>query len=633
MSDIIKHECGIALIRLLKPLEYYQIKYGSWKYGLQKLYLLMEKQHNRGQDGAGVVCIKLELQPGKKYIHRFRSNQSNSIQDIFDRINNEFLNAELQNPDLLKDSHWAKENLSFAGELFLGHLRYGTYGRYNIELVHPVIRENNWKSRNLVLAGNFNLTNVDELFNVLIEIGQHPKDYSDTVTILEKLGYYLDEEVENLFRKYKEQGYPSKEISCLIEKNLNVSGILSNASCDWDGGYAMAGLIGHGDAFVVRDPWGVRPAFYYYDEEIAMVASERPVIQTVMNLNVKKVQEIPPGFAFIVKQSGEVTIEKVREPAERKSCSFERIYFSRGSDEDIYRERKELGKLLTPDILKAINYDLENSVFSYIPNTAESAFYGMIKELENYLSGVKKEKIIALGKNKLPEDLEKILSLRPRVEKIAIKDVKLRTFIAGDEGRDDLVGHVYDITYGTVNQEVDNLVIVDDSIVRGTTLKMSIIKILDRLNPKRIVIVSSSPQIRYPDCYGIDMAKLGDFIAFKAAIELLKETGREKIINEVYKQSKAQEHLPKEEIKNFVKGIYKPFSPNEISGMIARMLKTPDINAEIKIIYQSIENLHQACPNDLGDWYFTGDYPTPGGNKVVNTSFINFIEGRDKRAY
>jgi amidophosphoribosyltransferase len=633
MSDIIKHECGIALIRLLKPLEYYQVKYGSWKYGLQKLYLLMEKQHNRGQDGAGVACIKLELQPGKKFIYRHRSNKSDSIQDIFDRINNEFLDAELRTPDLIKDSHWAKENISFAGELYLGHLRYGTYGRYNIELVHPVIRENNWKSRNLVLAGNFNLTNVDELFDILIEIGQHPKDYSDTITILEKLGHYLDEENQELFRKYKEQGYSNREISHFIEGNLDISQVLSNASRRWDGGYAMAGLIGHGDAFVVRDPWGIRPAFYYYDKEVAIVASERAVIQTVMYLEAKKVREIPPGFAVIIKKSGKVTIEKVRKPEERKSCSFERIYFSRGGDEDIYRERQKLGEFLTPDILRAVNYDFENTVFSYIPNTAESAFYGMIKKLEDYLSGIKKDKIMALGKDKPAEVLEKILSLRPRVEKIAIKDVKLRTFIAEDEERADLVGHVYDITYGTINQKVDNLVVIDDSIVRGTTLKMSIIKILDRLNPKKIVIVSSSPQIRYPDCYGIDMTKLGDFIAFRAAIELLKETGRENIINEVFKKSKKQQHLPKENVKNFVKEIYKPFSPKEISEKVARMLKTPEINAQIEIIYQSIENLHNACPNDLGDWYFTGDYPTPGGNKAVNASFINFIEGRNERAY
>jgi amidophosphoribosyltransferase len=633
MSDIIKHECGIALIRLLKPLEYYQVKYGSWKYGLQKLYLLMEKQHNRGQDGAGVACIKLELQPGKKFIYRHRSNKSDSIQDIFDRINNEFLDAELRTPDLIKDSHWAKENISFAGELYLGHLRYGTYGRYNIELVHPVIRENNWKSRNLVLAGNFNLTNVDELFDILIEIGQHPKDYSDTVTILEKLGHYLDEENQELFRKYKEQGYSNREISHFIEGNLDISQVLSNASRRWDGGYAMAGLVGHGDAFVVRDPWGIRPAFYYYDKEVAIVASERAVIQTVMYLEAKKVREIPPGFAVIIKKSGKVTIEKVRKPEERKSCSFERIYFSRGGDEDIYRERQKLGEFLTPDILRAVNYDFENTVFSYIPNTAESAFYGMIKKLEDYLSGIKKDKIMALGKDKPAEVLEKILSLRPRVEKIAIKDVKLRTFIAEDEERADLVGHVYDITYGTINQKVDNLVVIDDSIVRGTTLKMSIIKILDRLNPKKIVIVSSSPQIRYPDCYGIDMTKLGDFIAFRAAIELLKETGRKNIINEVFKKSKKQQHLPKENVKNFVKEIYKPFNPKEISEKVARMLKTPEINAQIEIIYQSIENLHNACPNDLGDWYFTGDYPTPGGNKAVNASFINFIEGRNERAY
>ncbi len=633
MSDAIKHECGIALIRLRKPLEYYKVKYGTWTYGLQKLYLLMEKQHNRGQDGAGAVCLKMNVGPGNKYIHRYRSNQSNPIQDIFSKVNDEFsVKAEQQN-DLISDPYWAKENLSFAGELYLGHLRYGTFGRNNIELVHPVLRQNNWRSRNLVLAGNFNLTNVDELFQILIDVGQNPKDFSDTVTVLENIGHYLDVENQELFSSYKSEGHTNIEISPLIEENLDVARVLNRASEKWDGGYAIGGLLGHGDSFVVRDPWGIRPAYYYYDEEIVVVASERPVIQTVMNLSCAEVHELPHGHAIITKAKGGVSIEEIRTPREKKACSFERIYFSRGSDRDIYKERKMLGNLLTPDILKIVDNDLRNTVFSFIPNTAETAFYGMVKGMEDYLSAVKVKKILELKDQGSEEELAKIISLRPRVEKIAIKDVKLRTFIAADQGRDDLVGHVYDITYDTIRQGVDNLVIIDDSIVRGTTLKMSIIKILDRLKPQKIVIVSSSPQIRYPDCYGIDMAKLGDFIAFKATMSLLKKNGREDLINSVYQKSKAQELLPKEEIVNFVKEIYDPFSVEEVSKEIAVLLKTREINAEVEIVYQTVENLHIACPDNLGDWYFTGDYPTPGGNKVVNTSFINYIEGRNQRAY
>ena len=633
MSESIKHECGIALIRLLKPLEYYQLKYGSWMYGIQKLYLLMEKQRNRGQDGAGVVCIKLDLKPGKKYLHRHRSNSSSSINDVFDKIKSHYLKIEERNPHLINDALWAKENLPFAGELLIGHLRYGTFGKYNIENVHPVMRENNWKSRNLVLAGNFNLTNVDELFNILIDFGQHPIDFSDTVTILENIGHFLDEENQKLFKRFKKKGYSNKEISTLIATYLSVQNILKESSKRWDGGYVIAGLIGHGDAFVVRDPWGIRPIFYYSDDEIVIATSERPVIQTVMNVPVDLVNELKPGYALVVKKDGRVSIEKIREPEEKKSCSFERIYFSRGSDKDIYEERKKLGKLLTPSILRAIDFDLHNTVFSFIPNTAETAFYGMMNSIEEYMIEAKKEKILALGKDITREELNNIISSRPYIEKIALKDIELRTFITEDKGRDDLVGHVYDITYDTIRKGIDNLVVIDDSIVRGTTLKHSILKILDRLGPKKIVIVSSSPQIRYPDCYGIDMAKLGDFIAFKAAIKLLKETGRENIINEVYNKSKAQEHLPKEKIVNYVKEIYKPFSPEKISSKSVEILKTDEINAEVEIVYQSIENLHIACPNDLGDWYFTGNYPTPGGNKVVNTSFINFIEGKDQRAY
>ena len=633
MSDQIKHECGIALIRLLKPLEYYQVKYGSWMYGLQKLYLLMEKQHNRGQDGAGVVSIKIDQNAGKKYIDRVRSNKATPIKDVFDNINGEFEKVREKHPDLINDVSWAKENLPFAGELFLGHLRYGTFGNNSIEYVHPVMRENNWKSRNLVMAGNFNLTNVDELFESLIDLGQHPKDYTDTVTILENVGHFMDEENENLFSKFKDEGFSKREISPLIETNIDVAKILKNSSKKWDGGYAAAGLLGHGDSFVVRDPWGIRPAFYYADDEIVVVASERPVIQTVMNVPIEKVQEIKPGNALIIKKDGFINQEEIRKPGIRKSCSFERIYFSRGSDCDIYRERQKLGELVVPKLLDAINHDLDNTVFSFIPNTAETAFYGMVKGVEAYLRDHQAE-LIFKNKDKLtPESIKEIIHERTRVEKIAIKDAKLRTFITDDNNRDDLVGHVYDVTYGVVKDNIDSLVVIDDSIVRGTTLKKSIIRILDRLNPKKIVIVSSAPQIRYPDCYGIDMAKLNDFIAFRAAIALLKDTGRVDIINDVYKRSKEQQHLPKEKIINYVKEIYKPFTAEEVSKKISELLKTSDINAEVDIIYQTIEDLHIAVPNDLGDWYFTGNYPTPGGNKVVNTSFINYIEGKNERAY
>ncbi|MEW5845763.1 MAG: amidophosphoribosyltransferase [Bacteroidota bacterium] len=632
MSEQIKHECGIALIRLLKPLEYYQLKYGTWRYGLHKLYLLMEKQHNRGQDGAGLTTIKFDLAPGKKYIDRERSNSSTPIKDIFDAVNRG-INKYSSKPELLNDPVFAKENIPFAGELFLGHLRYGTFGNNSIDYVHPVMRDNNWKSRTLVLAGNFNMTNVDELFKKLVDLGQHPRDYSDTVTVLEKIGHFLDEENQQLFRQYKNEGHPNIEISRLIAENINVAKILQASTKDFDGGYAMAGLIGHGDAFVVRDPWGIRPAFFYANDEIAVVASERPVIQTVLNITTDQVQEIKPGYALIIKRNGAIMHEEIRIPQTRKSCSFERIYFSRGTDRDIYQERKRLGELLTPAILKAINYDHENTVFSYIPNTAETAFLGMVKGIEDYIKIEKKRRILEKGANLTEKDIDEIISTRLRVEKIAVKDVKLRTFIAQDKGREDLVGHVYDITYGTIRPGVDNLVVIDDSIVRGTTLRESILKILDRLNPASIIVVSSSPQIRYPDCYGIDMAKLADFVAFRAAIELLKETGQENIINSVYRKCKEQQNLPKEQIINYVKEIYRPFTDDQISDKIAQLLTPKDVKAKVKIVYQSIENLHKACPNDQGDWYFTGDYPTPGGNRVVNNSFINFIEGRNQRAY
>lgn len=633
MSDQIKHECGIVLIRLLKPLEYYQEKYGTWQYGLNKLYLLMEKQHNRGQDGAGAVSLKIDQPSGKKYLSRERSNGVNPIQDVIDQIHKPLAEAKAVYGDKVNDPVWAKANLPFAGELYLGHLRYGTFGNNNIDYVHPVMRENNWRSRNLVLAGNFNLTNVDEIFNALVELGQHPKDFSDTVTILENVGHFLDEEIQQLFRQYKNEGLPNREISACIEKDLNVKKILERSSRKWDGGYVIAGMIGHGDAFVTRDPWGIRPAYYYKDDEIVVVASERPVIQTAINVRACQVEELQPGHAIIIKKDGTVTDNMVRVPEERRSCSFERIYFSRGSDRSIYKERKMLGSLLAPTLLKKVNYDIENTVFSYIPNTAETAYLGLMESVRDEIKRRQCDQVIAEQATMTPERLKEIMMVEPRFEKIAVKDVKMRTFIAADTGRDDMVGHVYDVTYGIVKNQQDTLVVIDDSIVRGTTLKKSILRIMDRLHPKKIIIVSSAPQIRYPDCYGIDMAKLGDFCAFSAAIELLRENGKTDIIDDVYKRCKEQQFLPKEEIINCVKDIYKLFTPEQISDKIAQMLTPDNLNAEVEIVYQSIENLHKACPNDNGDWYFTGNYPTPGGNKVVNTSFINYIEGRNQRAY
>jgi amidophosphoribosyltransferase len=633
MSEEIKHECGIAMVRLLKPLDYYQKKYGTWRYGLSKLYLLMEKQRNRGQDGAGVVSLKIDQPVGKKYIARQRSNGADPIQDVIDAINKTITDSKNTYGDKAEDAEWAKANMPFAGELYLGHLRYGTFGNNNIEYVHPVMRENNWRSRNLVLAGNFNLTNVDEVFHALEELGQHPNDYSDTVTILENVGHFLDDEVEQLFRQYKNEGYTNRDISKYIEKSLNVKKILERSSRKWDGGYVIAGLLGHGDAFVTRDPWGIRPAFYYADDEVVVAASERPVIQTALNIHGYEVKELQPGHALIIKKDGSISDEIVRVPEERRSCSFERIYFSRGSDREIYQERKNLGRLLAPILLNKVNYDIENTVFSYIPNTAETAFYGLEEGVRDEIKKSQCEKVIAESKTMTPERLKQIMMVEPRFEKIAIKDVKMRTFITADSGRDDMVAHVYDITYGIVNKEKDTLIVIDDSIVRGTTLKQSILRILDRLHPRKVIIVSSAPQIRYPDCYGIDMAKLGDFCAFTAAIELLKETGQEKVIDDVYKRCKAQQNLPKEEIVNVVKDIYKPFTDEQISAKIAQMLTPKDMKAEVEVVYQTIDNLHKACPNDKGDWYFTGNYPTPGGNKVVITSFINFIEGRNQRAY
>lgn len=633
MSEQIKHECGVAMIRLLKPLSYYKEKYGSWMYGLNKLYLLMEKQHNRGQDGAGLVSLKIDNTPGEEYLDRLRSVKSNPIIDLYDQIFKHYKKVEKKKFDKFNDPEWAKEHLPFAAEAYLGHLRYGTFGRNSVEFVHPVMRQNNWRSRNLVLAGNFNLTNTDELFDRLVELGQHPSAYTDTVTVLEKVGHFLDMENELKFRQYKNEGFSNREISPLIEQNLDIQNILENASRDWDGGYAIAGMVGHGDLFVTRDPWGIRPAFYYHDDEIVVVASERPVIQTVMNVKYHQVQEVNPGEVLIVKKDGRIENKMVRVPHQRKACSFERIYFSRGSDRDIYIERKNLGRYLAPIILEKVNYNFPDTVFSYIPNTAETSFYGMMEGVREHLLDWKKKKIKALNGNMTEEKIAEIISVEPRMEKIAIKDAKLRTFIAGESGRNDLVAHVYDVTYGVVKNNVDTLVVIDDSIVRGTTLKQSILRILDRLNPKKIIIVSSAPQIRYPDCYGIDMAQLGKFAAFNAAIELLKDTGQEAVIEEVYKKCYEQRNLPKEEIVNYVKEIYKPFTPEQVSDKIAEMLKPDDCVAEVELVYQTVENLHRASPEHTGDWYFTGNYPTPGGNKVVNTSFILYYEGKDGRAY
>lgn len=631
MSDSIKHECGVALLRLLKPLEFYHKKYGTSLYGLKKMYLLMEKQHNRGQDGVGLANVKLDVEVGKRYISRKRSVATNPLQDVFQQANKRFVELEKNDPDKLKDPKWMKENLPFTGELFLGHLRYGTFGGNTIEQCHPFLRQNNWKTRNLVLAGNFNMTNVDELFQQLVDLGQHPKEMSDTVTILEKIGHFLDEENDAIYYKNKDK-FSKKEITQVIEDGLDLQEILVQAAKYWDGGYVICGLLGHGDSFALRDPNAIRPAYYYKDDEVVVVASERPVIQTAFNLTADKVHEIKRGHALIIRKDGRVEEKQVREPLEKTSCSFERIYFSRGNDKDIYNERLELGKRVFPKVLEAIDNDLKNTVFSYIPNTAEVSYFGLLKSCNSYLNQVKTKKIQELGDHPSHDEIAKIMEISPRAEKIAIKDAKLRTFIASDIGRDDLVAHVYDVTYGQV-KSTDNLVVIDDSIVRGTTLKKSIIRILDRLNPKKIVVVSSAPQIRFPDCYGIDMAKMGDFIAFQAAVALLKDTNQEKLLVATYNKCKAQENLPKEEMVNYVQDIYSPFTADEISTKISQLLTPEGTNAEVEIIYQSISDLHASCPDHLGDWYFTGNYPTPGGVKVVNKSFMNYMEGKNKRAY
>jgi len=632
MSDALKHECGIALIRLLKPLEFYKEKYGTAFYGVNKMYLLMEKQHNRGQDGAGFASIKLDTAPGDRYISRLRSNAAQPIQDIFQQIN-ERINTEIaENPEYAQDVALQKKNIPYVGELLLGHVRYGTFGKNSIESVHPFLRQNNWMHRNLIVAGNFNMTNSVQLFDNLVELGQHPKENTDTVTVMEKIGHFLDDEVRKLYKKLKKEGFSKVTASPEIGERLNVAKILRKSAKNWDGGYAMVGMFGHGDSFVLRDPSGIRPAYYYQDDEVVVVASERPVIQTVFNVPFEKVLELPPGHAIITKKNGEVSIDEILEPLERKACSFERIYFSRGSDAEIYKERKMLGRLLMPEVLKSIGHDTQNTVFSFIPNTAETSFYGMVEAAQDELNGQKNRAILAEKETLTDARLKEILDLRLRTEKIAIKDVKLRTFITEDSSRDDLVAHVYDITYGVVKPE-DNLVIIDDSIVRGTTLKKSIIKMMDRLNPKQLLVVSSAPQIRYPDCYGIDMARLENLIAFMATLELLKETNQYHIVESVYLKCKQQVDMEDNVVQNFVKEIYEPFRDQEISDKIAELLSEPDVKTKVKIVYQTVENLHKACPKNLGDWYFTGDYPTFGGNRVVNKAFINFYEGNKDRAY
>ena len=632
MSDHINHECGLALIRLLKPLEFYKKKYGTSSYGLNKLYLMLEKQHNRGQDGAGFASVKLDTSPGERFMHRERSANQNPIQEIFQISNDRIIN-ELKNNKVLKDNiSIQKKIIPHISEVFLGHVRYGTFGKNSKDAVHPFLRQNNWMHRNLIVAGNFNMTNNKELFDNLVLLGQHPKEMSDTVTVMEKIGHFLDNEVAKIYKNLKKQNVSKIEASPIIEESLDIPRILKKASEDWDGGFVIGGMLGHGDAFVIRDPAGIRPAFYYMDDEVVVIASERPVIQTVFNTNFEEIKEINPGDCLVVKKSGQIQIKNVIAPVEKKACSFERIYFSRGSDKEIYNERKQLGSLLFPQILKAIEYDLENSVFSYIPNTAEVSFYGLVQKAQDYMNRDAEKKILNEGEKISKEKLRELLSQRPRIEKVAIKDAKLRTFITDDLSRDELVRHVYDVTYGSIKKS-DNLVIIDDSIVRGTTLQKSIIKMLDRLSPKKIIIVSSAPQIRYPDCYGIDMAKMTDLIAFRAVIELLKENNKENTIKEVYKKCLLENKKEVSKIKNIVKEIYEPYTDEQISRKISLILKEKDINAEVEVIYQSIENLHLACPDNLGDWYFSGEYPTPGGNRVVNQAFINYYEGSSKRAY
>ena len=630
MSDQIKHECGIAFVRLLKPLEYYIDKYGTPLYGLDKMYLLMQKQHNRGQDGAGLVSVKYDVPPGMRYLNRRRSVAAAPIKDIFEFIHRKF---ETLSPKQMKDAAYVKRKIPFTGELLLGHLRYGTHGENGIAACHPKVRRNNWKSRTLAMAGNFNLTNVDELFETLMALGQHPVERTDTVTILEKFGHFLDYEIQELFDYYKNANYSNKSITEFITRDLNLLNIIKQSTKRFDGGYVMGGLVGQGDAFVIRDPHGIRPAFYYNDDEIVVAASERPAIQTALNVHIDTVKELKPGFALIVKRNGHAGISPFCQPKERKACSFERIYFSRGTDRDIYLERKALGYNLAPRVLKAVKNDFKNTVFSFVPNTAETAFFGMLKGLEDGLNKIKKKKILALGDKPDPDKLEAILGMRVRMEKLAVKDAKLRTFITQDDSRSELVSHVYDVTYGIIDNYVDTIVLFDDSIVRGTTLQQSILKIVARLKPKKIIVVSSAPQIRFPDCYGIDMSKMRNFVAFRALVELIKENGKENLLQEAYEDCKAQEKLPAEEIKNAVNSLYSHFSQKEISAKIAQIVTPEGIEPEVEVIYQTIEALHGACPNHTGDWYFTGNFPTPGGNRVANKSFVYYMENIDKRAY
>jgi amidophosphoribosyltransferase len=633
MSDSIKHECGIAFIRLLKPLSYYQEKYGTALYGLNKLYLLMEKQHNRGQDGAGIATIKLDVKPGNRYISRYRSMEKNAVADIFEYVQKKFALVQKEYPEKFLDSKWLKDNMSFTGEVLLGHLRYGTHGKNSIENCHPFLRQNNWMSRNLVIAGNFNMTNVDELLEQLFELGQHPKERADTVTVLEKIGHFLDTENQQLFDRFKKEGYTNVEITGMIAKHLDVARILRRSAKTWDGGYTISGVFGHGDAFVMRDPAGIRPAYYYQDDEILVAASERPAIQTAFDVPFEAINEIQPGHALIVKQDGAISEEMFMEPVEKRACSFERIYFSRGSDAEIYKERKKLCQLLVDPVLKAVNYNIEKTVFAYIPNTAEVAFYGMQEGVNNYVRDLQKETLLHRSDKIGDEEMNRMLSITPRFEKLAIKDAKLRTFITQDADRQDMVAHVYDTTYGVVVPDQDTLIVMDDSIVRGTTLKESILTILDRLRPKKIIIVSSAPQIRYPDCYGIDMSKMAEFVAFEAAISLLKKRGMDGLIDEVYERCVNSLKIPKNENVNEVKAIYAPFTYAEISDEIASIITPINMRTEVAVIYQTLEDLHIACPKNKGDWYFSGDYPTPGGNRVVNRAFMNWVEGKNVRAY
>ena len=632
MSDHLNHECGLALIRLLKPLDYFKKKYGTSTYGLNKLYLMLEKQHNRGQDGAGFASIKLDCSPGERFMHRERSANQNPIKEIFELSNNRIQSEITNNPNLKGNLDLQKKEIPHISELFLGHVRYGTFGKNSKEAVHPFLRQNNWMNRNLIIAGNFNMTNNKKLFDDLVSLGQHPKEMSDTVTVMENIGHFLDEAVIKIYKKLRKEGISKPDASKIIAKQLDIPKVLKKATKNWDGGYVIGGMIGHGDAFVVRDPSGIRPAYFYHDDEVAVIASERPVIQTVFNTTFNDIREIEPGNCVIIKKDGKIIQKNIAKPYEKKSCSFERIYFSRGSDSEIYDERKKLGALVFPQILHAIDHDLKNTVFSYIPNTAEVSFFGMVHKAQDYLNNYAEEKILDQGGDISKEKLRKLLSLRPRIEKVAIKDAKLRTFITDDSSRDELVKHVYDITYGSL-KETDSLVIIDDSIVRGTTLQKSIIKMLDRLSPKKIIIVSSAPQIRFPDCYGIDMAKMADLIAFRAAVSLLKQNGKKDKLEEIYKSCISENQKEASEIKNVVKKVYSDFSDEQLSHKIAQMLKEDDINAEVEVIYQTIDNLHKACPNNLGDWYFSGEYPTKGGNKVVNQAFINYFEGSNERAY